>query len=416
MTVAFLGKRLQPARFADLADGLAVGVAVSLPWSVSVTSIFLVLWLLALVPTLDFAALRRALALPAGGLPVAFVVLGALGMLWADSPFSERLGGFDSFIRFLVIPLLLAQFRRSEHGMWVLKGFLASCVALLLLSTACVLWPPLGAGWGKSPGVPIKDYISQSGEFVVCAFALAPLLVEAVRARKWSTAVALSLLVLALLANVFYVATGRTTLVVIVVLLVIFCLRQFTWKAALAALSLALVVAAAVWLSSPYLRMRVVDAYHEVEHYRTENLSTPAGQRLEYWKKSLGFVAEAPIIGHGTGSILEMFRRAAIGQTGVAGELSGNPHNQTFAVAIQLGLVGIVVLYAMWMAHLLLFRGQGFLAWVGLVVVVENIVGSLFNSFLFDFTQGWIYVFGVGVAGGMVLRSRAAELGHSAAD
>jgi glycosyltransferase involved in cell wall biosynthesis len=31
-------------------------------------------------------------------------------------------------------------------------------------------------------------------------------------------------------------------------------------------------------------------------------------------------------------------------------------------------------------------------------------VGSLFNSFLFDFTEGWLYVLGVGVAAGMVRR------------
>jgi O-antigen ligase len=43
-------------------------------------------------------------------------------------------------------------------------------------------------------------------------------------------------------------------------------------------------------------------------------------------------------------------------------------------------------------------------AWLGLVVVAQNVVGSLFNSFLFDFTEGWLYVFGVGVAGGRVLR------------
>jgi len=30
----------------------------------------------------------------------------------------------------------------------------------------------------------------------------------------------------------------------------------------------------------------------------------------------------------------------------------------------------------------------------------------LFNSHLFDFTQGWGYVFGVGVAAGMVLKQR----------
>ena len=47
--------------------------------------------------------------------------------------------------------------------------------------------------------------------------------------------------------------------------------------------------------------------------------------------------------------------------------------------------------------------------WVGLVVVVQNIVSSLFNSHLFDFTQGWTYVFGVGIAGGMILQRSAAQ-------
>ena len=46
----------------------------------------------------------------------------------------------------------------------------------------------------------------------------------------------------------------------------------------------------------------------------------------------------------------------------------------------------------------------GWTAWVGTVVVVENVVSSLAHSHLFDFTHGWLYVFGVGVAGGMMLR------------
>jgi O-antigen ligase len=44
-----------------------------------------------------------------------------------------------------------------------------------------------------------------------------------------------------------------------------------------------------------------------------------------------------------------------------------------------------------------------------LLVVVQNIFTSLFNSHLFDFHEGWMYVLGVGVAGGMVLRASAAE-------
>jgi len=81
--------------------------------------------------------------------------------------------------------------------------------------------------------------------------------------------------------------------------------------------------------------------------------------------------------------------------------------------AIQLGVLGTIVLVAMWTAHFMLFRGRGFIAWIGLIVVVQNIVSSLFNSHLFDFTQGWLYVFGVGVVGGMVLREQSAAAAAS---
>jgi O-antigen ligase len=117
---------------------------------------------------------------------------------------------------------------------------------------------------------------------------------------------------------------------------------------------------------------------------------------------------EAPLFGHGTGSIRDQFRRSVVGQSGVAAEVSANPHNQTLAVGIQIGLVGIVVLLAMWTAHLALFRSNSLAAWVGLVVVMQNVIGSLFNSHLFDFTHGWAYVIGVGIAGGTVLRESGA--------
>ena len=54
----------------------------------------------------------------------------------------------------------------------------------------------------------------------------------------------------------------------------------------------------------------------------------------------------------------------------------------------------------MWLAHVLMFLSPGMLAWFGLVIVTQNISGSLFNTHLFDFTEGWIYVYGVGVLGG----------------
>jgi hypothetical protein len=109
-------------------------VAVSLPWSTSATAILVVLWLLALLPTLDAASLRRALAQPAGGLPVVLWGLGLIGMLWGDAGIGERVYMFGGFQKLLVIPLLIAQFSRSDKGLWVAFGFLGANTVLLAVS------------------------------------------------------------------------------------------------------------------------------------------------------------------------------------------------------------------------------------------------------------------------------------------
>lgn len=414
MAGSSIAERFDRTRFAAVADWLMVAVAVALPWSTSATGILLVLWLLALIPTLEWSDVRRELMTPAGGLPVLLFLLGVLGMAWADVSLLERWQGLDSFFKLLVIPLLMAQFRRSGNGERVFIGFLAACVALLVASLAVSIWPELPKG-SPDAGVAVKNYIVQSAEFTMCAAVLLHRAVESSRRGHWMLAVAGFVLALLFLADIFFVATSRTTLVVIAALILLYGFRQFGWKGFVLAAAVGLAMAATLWVSSPYLRDRIAGVFLETETFEAQNVRTPSGERLMFWTRSIGFVESAPFLGHGTGSISEMFRRAAAGHTGARAEVASNPHNQTFAVAIQLGMVGALVLWAMWIGHLVLFRGGGLMEWVGLVIVVQNIVGSLFNSFLFDFTEGWIYVLGVGVAAGMILRQFDAVRGGAAA-
>jgi O-antigen ligase len=388
-----------------LADWLAVGVAVSLPWSTSATGILVVLWLLAVLPTLDVTAVRRELVSAAGGLPVLFCALAALGVLWADVNWHERFGGFDSFHRFLAIPLLLAQFRRSQLGFQVLLGFFLSVSAVLFCSWALKLFPSLP--WQTSvPGVPAKDYILQSTDFLMCAFVVLALAFDDGRAGRWSSVTWLIALAVLFLANIALVVTGRTTLLVAPVLVLLLGWREFGWKGALGAALLFGILGAAAAMESPYLHDRLKKSFEEFKVWTSSDEANSTSEHLELMKEAVSFVRTAPIIGHGTGSIGEQYRKAAVGKTGVEAVLSVNPHNQILNVAIQLGLVGTVVLMAMWIAHFMLFRGSGLTAWVGIVIVTQNVVSSLVNSHLFDFTQSWLYVFGVGVAGGMALRER----------
>jgi O-antigen ligase len=389
------------ARLARVADGLAAAVAISLPWSTSATGILAGLWLIALLPTLDPAAIRREVASAAGGLPVLLWAFAALGMLWADVGWGERVAGLSGFHKLLVIPLLLAQFRRSENAIWVILGLLASAVVLLLVSWAMVLFPDLLPG-KVTPGVPVKDYLFQSSLFAICALGLIGWSAELGRDRA-HVAVLLVLVAMLFFANIIYVAASRTTLVVLPILLLLFGFRRFGWKGALGACLIGGVLAGAGWESSPYLRGRLQQAVKEVDIYISQDRITSAGLRLEYWKRSFDFIVEAPVLGHGTGTIPALFRRG----TGVETDpqlITSNPHNQVLTVGIEIGALGVALLIAMWIAHLALFRGPSLTAWLGLVIVVESVAGSMFNSFLSEFTHGWLYVLGVGVLGGAVRR------------
>jgi O-antigen ligase len=393
-------------RWLRVVDWLAVGVAVTLPWSTSATGIFLALWVVAVLPTLDRAAVRHGLATFAGFLPVLLWLLAAVGMLWAHVSWAERLGGLSGFQRLLVIPMLLIHFRRSERGIWVLYGFFAGALALLLVSWGLAVIPELP--WrGKEFGVPTKDRIFQGVEFMLCAFALLGYACEAGRVQRWRSALGFAALALLFLANIFFVVTGRTALLVAPVLLLMLGWREFRWKGLLGAALVGVMVSVTIWYGSPYLRDKLMTSVEELQAYRVKDEANSTGLHMEFLRKSLSFVETAPVIGHGTGSIPEQFRNSEVGHSGASSTHTDNPHNQIFAVGIQLGLVGVAVLLAMWLAHLLFFlRGVGLTAWIGSIVVVQNIVSSLFNSHLFDFTSGWLYVFGVGVAGGMVLRQR----------
>ena len=390
-------------KLATWADILAVAIAVSLPWSTSATAILVGVWFFTLVPVLRWDELRRDILTPAGGLPVLLVLLGVAGMLWADVTLLERWKGLDSFLKLLAIPLLFAQFRQSHRGNWVFAGYLFSCVALLATSFVVLAIPALAERFMRIDYVIVKNAATQSGEFVTCIFGLLYLVAGARKPGAWPSLLGVILMIFAMLVSIVYVATGRTALVVFIVLLVLFAARRLRPAAFAIAMAGTVLIGALAWVSSPYLRARTTSIGWDLQQYASDMTVTSSGERLVFWTKSIEFIQQAPLMGHGTGSINAQFEKSAVGKTGAAGEASTNPHNQTFAVGIQLGFAGIFLLWAMWIAHLLMFRGSGLAEWIGLIVVVQNIVGSLFNSHLFDFTQGWTYVVGVGVAGGIVI-------------
>ncbi len=366
----------------------------------------MVIWFIVLIPTIEPRLFLQFLKRPAYWLPLAFVALAVVGTLWADGPWAARIHGINPVTKLLAIPFLLYHFERSQRGLWVLVAFLVSCVLLMALSWIVLFAPEWKIVATEAAGVPLKNSIDQSQEFALCIFALSPLVLEFFRQRRLALTAVCAALMLAFFANMMFVVVARTALLYMLVLTILFAVRHLNGRAMLLLFAAATATAALVWFVSPYLRQRAEHVAVEYQGYAETNLLTSTGQRLEYWRNSIKSIGEAPLFGKGTGSMKQLFDREAVGKTGAWADSISNPHNQTLYVAVQWGLLGCIVLYAMWYFHLLLFREANFVTWVGLVVVVQNIVSSLVNSHLFDFHEGWMYVLGVGVAGGMVARAK----------
>jgi hypothetical protein len=399
-----------PAAWITTTDIFIVLIALSLPWSTSLVAIFAVAALVTIVPFFDAKAFLQSLKRPVSVLPVALFALALVGTLWSDAPWGARLYAVGPTAKLLMLPVLFYHFERSARGMQVFAAFLLSCILLMAMSWLVAFDPLLALKSGAEYGVPVKNYIDQSQEFALCAVVLVYPVITQLRAKRTWLATLLVAVSLSFIVNMLFVSVSRTALVTIPVMLVVFGLLHLKWRSMLIVACAAAVLGGTAWTTSPQLRATTARFLSDYELYKERDEPTSIGLRLEFWKKSLRFFAEAPVIGHGSGSTQGLFEQASTGPRVLAGgQVVANPHNQTLNVAVQWGALGIVLLYAMWLSHLLLFRGDGLIVWIGLMVVVQNFFTSLFNSHVFDFNEGWMYVLGVGIAGGMITKTGQGE-------
>ena len=396
-------------------DLLAVLVAALLPWSTTGVAIGIVLWLVALAVTLELQPFLRSLRRPICALPIALVGLAVLGTLWSDAPWGARLYSLSPATKLLALPFLFYHFERSRRGMWVFVAFLASCTLLMAVSWIVVFDPSLSLKRPDEPGgrgIFVKNYIDQSQEFALCAVALAYPIYTLLRDGKIWLALLLTAIAANFVFNMAFVIVSRTALVTLPVMFAVFAMAHLKWRTVV--LCTATVVLGGAGLDG-------VAAIAGDDGYVRAGLPDLQGvQSADIDRAAAGILGEvAALLCRGAGHRprhridAELFEAAASGPAVLAqGQVIGNPHNQTLNVAVQWGTFGVVILYAMWFSHFSLFRGEGLATWIGLMVVLQNVFTSLFNSHLFDFHEGWMYVLGVGVAGGMALQGRIRERGR----
>src|SRR5262249_59931722 len=153
------------------------------------------------------------------------------------------------------IPLLLAQFRHSENGVWVILGFFISSITVLLTSYILVL----GHTGHTFYGVPVHDTIFQGSLFLICGFGALgyAALASGKQAGHWPSAI--FVIGALFLINFAFAAASRIALAVGPLLLLLLGWRLFRWKGILLAVMLAVMAGGAMGFGLPRLCGRVGD-------------------------------------------------------------------------------------------------------------------------------------------------------------
>jgi O-antigen ligase len=202
-------------------------------------------------------------------------------------------------------------------------------------------------------------------------------------------------LTLALLAvvNVLFLVKGGTGYITLGVLSIVLVWERMRGRSlAYGMLGMAAVVAVLLATPNPF-KERVLLTVQEVRQWRADTVateSTSAGQRLEFYRGTLDIIAAHPLTGVGTGG----FRLAYARQVKGSGKFeTHNPHNEYLHITAQIGIVGLLVLIAMfwqqWRSARYLDTPMTQALARGLVLTM--VAACMVNSMLLDHAEGLFY-------------------------
>jgi O-antigen ligase len=364
---------------------------------ISITKILLVIaTLIALLrvktATTGVAAWQSMLT-PRLVLTVVFVF--ATSLLWTTSQMSNAFGMMGKYGKLLVIPALLVLIRTRREATWALGAFLGAQVFLLVSSWLLyfripVVWATSNVA--TSTYAVFSSYLDQGIMSAVVAAVFWHLKTLAPSKFWFGSAVGLSILAL---TSVFVVFVGRTGYVVGIVMISMASFWILPTRYQLASLLLPPLLFLVAVFSLDSVSSRVKFTQAELNAYSTKPDTAKEANRIDFWRTSIEAISQKPLLGSGVGSWvteydkIERLRNPAYIDLGLKTSGNhGNPHQEFLLWGVQLGVGGILLLLAFFVAAYIDFsKMEPCVARAG-----KSVLGALFFSFLFNSTLSDAYI------------------------
>ncbi len=316
-----------------------------------------------------------------------------IGIFYSSATIPESIKSIMHYHKLLIIPIIISTLTQEKYQNYALNGFLFSSIATMFISY--LKWigiiPHIDTGEGY---IAFKNRIAGS---IIMSFSMYLMLQKAKNSSGktkylWITASLLAMFDIAFLMN------GRTGQLLMISLIIWFTYE--TWgnkciKYWIGSLALSLIIIQAI----PELpQSRLTNTQSEIENHNIAGQQTSAGLRLEFYKNSLFLIKENILFGTGTGSFLHEYKQLAEQKNLISKDVV-NPHNQFLLTTEELGLMGLITLFLFWYMPWVESKQlkTEFNRYALRALILTVCIGSLFNSLLFDASEGKFYCILAGV-------------------
>jgi O-antigen ligase len=369
-------------------------------FSTALTNVFVGLSYLGfIVAVCTSAPLRAVLASPRlllpGLLALGLLALYVLGTTWTIAAPDDIGTALRKYSRLMILPIGIALAWRDPTLAARALAYCLAGTAVLVVSiylTSMGLMPSSSLGWWRVSADRQDAYVFRNHVTIgfLLGFAASACLLLGTYARSTRLRVAAAGAALAAALPIMFLSQGRTGYVVLLVGLVgVFVLRvRLTPVRVAAGLALLALLFGGMYASSTNVKARTDAMVHEIA---TKEVQSPNGLRVSFIEVGLAVLRQHPLIGIGTGGFAQAYAPTAQRNWPASHEMATarhQPHSEFMLTAVQLGLLGCIVYFGMFVAMGRAALGprtfeRDMLALMLLIYVIT----SSFNSLLWDTTE-----------------------------
>lgn len=257
--------------------------------------------------------------------------------MWTEASTSEALAGWGRHSRILWFLAVFYVLRTPALALLTLKWFVAGMVIMMLSSWALVIGLPVP--WATAQDLPSMGIVHGSTLEQPVLLTLLAVVLWFMRdhwPQGFWRCVPIAVLLLTVL-NVFFVMTGRSGFLVMLLFITMAVWWQLPRKWRWLVVGLPFALGALMMLVSPRFQAKTTEVTRDVSIYRQGSIDASQAQRLDYWHRSLLAMKESPLLGHGVGSWRVNYHRLG----GMQVAAPSNPHQQYLLWAVESGVVGL---------------------------------------------------------------------------